>query len=330
MAGAVRMARGSGAMAESRKEDEAQGAPAGQGAQGPGAERPVMLYHLGAPFTDENALTWSLRKEGGGLVERGFHVRRPASYRAHLERLLERLDGAPLMPADQERLIALMTRERPARRIFYASPHFLGRPAWIFQKGIFYPNAAAKARALANLFPEHESEFFIAISNPALFIARAFHAQKKKSWEKFLAGADPFSVRWSDVIARIRAACPEVALTVWCHEDAPVIWRDVLGAVTGLGPERDFAGALDMIAPIITARGAKILRAFLARHPGITPAQRRRLLYRILDSHVLEEATEEEIDLPGWTLEQVARMSEIYEEDTGRIAAMPGVRLILP
>ena len=313
-------------MPEPGEEARRQGGPAGPADLG----APAMIYHLGAPFTDETMLTWSLRRDAAALVEKGIHVRRPASYRADLARLLERADGAPLMPEDQDGLIARMTRERPARRIFFSDPHFLGVPAWIFQKGIFYPNAARKARGLANLFPEHGSEFFLAISNPALFIARAFHAQKKKGWEKFLAGADPLSVRWSEVIARIREACPEVPLTVWCHEDAPVIWPDVLGAVSGLGADHAFTGALDMIRPIITERGAKILETFLARHPEITRRQRLRAMYRILEKHVLEEATEEEIDLPGLSLDHIARMSDIYEEDMGRIAAMPGVRFILP
>ena len=291
---------------------------------------PTMVFHLGAAFTDADALTWSLRRDAAALVDQGIHVRRPASYRADLARAIERAGAGPLMPEDQDGLIAHMTRGRPARRIFFSDPCFLGRPAWLFQKGTFYPNAAEKARGLANLFPEHESEFFLAISNPALFIAHAFHAQKKKGWEKFLAGADPLSVRWSEVIGRIRAACPEVPLTVWCHEDAPVIWPDVLAAVTGLGADHPFTGALDMIRPLLSERGVKILETFLARHPEITRRQRLRVMYRILEKHVLEEATEEEIDLPGWSLDHIARMSEIYEEDTARIMEMPGVHFIAP
>ena len=45
---------------------------------------------------------------------------------------------------------------------------------------------------------------------------------------------------------------------------------------------------------------------------------------------MIAEEVEEEIDLPGWTEDTVAVLTDSYEEDVLRIASMPGVRFISP
>ena len=49
-----------------------------------------------------------------------------------------------------------------------------------------------------------------------------------------------------------------------------------------------------------------------------------------LEAHAIEEAVEAEIDLPGWTDETIDMLTQLYEDDVERIAAMPEVTLITP
>ena len=72
------------------------------------------------------------------------------------------------------------------------------------------------------------------------------------------------------------------------------------------------------------------LEAFLADHPGATEIQKRRIYAAFLDKVAIEDAIEEELDLPGWTVDMVNRMTEIYDEDVFRIERIPGVTLITP
>mgnify|MGYP002826099982 CR=1 FL=1 len=44
----------------------------------------------------------------------------------------------------------------------------------------------------------------------------------------------------------------------------------------------------------------------------------------------LDEAMEEELDLPGWDAAYVEMLTELYDEDVCQIGQMPGVTLIEP
>ena len=70
------------------------------------------------------------------------------------------------------------------------------------------------------------------------------------------------------------------------------------------------------------------LRAYLSSHPPKNEIQRRRVLAAFLDKYALEDAIEEDLDVPGWTPELVEQMTRDYEEDLSEIAELPGVTFI--
>ena len=55
---------------------------------------------------------------------------------------------------------------------------------------------------------------------------------------------------------------------------------------------------------------------------------RRRIVAAFLGKFAIDEALEEEIDLPGWTDETVEELTRRYDEDLLDIARIPGVRVI--
>jgi len=62
----------------------------------------------------------------------------------------------------------------------------------------------------------------------------------------------------------------------------------------------------------------------------MTTAEHPRVIAAFLDKYVIDDALEEELDMPSWTEELVEEMTEIYDEDVARIQEIPGVRVILP
>jgi len=58
--------------------------------------------------------------------------------------------------------------------------------------------------------------------------------------------------------------------------------------------------------------------------------QKRRIYAAFLDKFAMEEALEEELDLPGWTEELVDSLTEIYDQDIYHLQRIPGVTLIAP
>ena len=290
----------------------------------------VIAFQLGAPGTNGGQLVWSLRKIAPWLHEREIIVPRPGEYRDAIPKLLKALDGAPASPRQSRDLLMQLTRKRPARRVVLSNDKYLGVPAWIFYTGIFYHNAAPNAAALRNLFPDNPCEFHLMIANPALFIPAVFEIQSAKKYEKFMHGVDPLEVRWSDVIGRIRAVCPDVPIRVSCNEDSPVIWGEALRSLVGLPPETALETETEMAERLMEDAGAEAMKAFLDDHPKLTAAQRQDVLARFLEQFARDDLLDEVIDLPGWTEDLIEQLSLSYDVDLELIAEMEGVSLIEP
>lgn len=287
-----------------------------------------IVYHLGAPHTDNELVTWSLRKDSRLLVKKGTMLRRPKAYRSILSEMIAELQGEKPSIVDQETLLDSIVGNRQVDRLIMSNSKFLGSPIWMFHGGSFYPNAAKNTANIRNLFPDNPCEFFLGIANPASFIPTSFKAQVEKDYEQFISGADLFAIRWSDVIGRIQAANPDCPITVWGNEDTPIIWPSVLREIAALDPQTRLKGELDVIREIMSPDGVELLIKYLDERPNLTEIQRRRIRAIFLEKFFLDDAVEEEIDLPGWTDETVDRLTENYEDDLERIEHMSGVNFI--
>ena len=132
------------------------------------------------------------------------------------------------------------------------------------------------------------------------------------------------------MIGRIAEANPGCRMLVWCHEDTPFIWPEILHEVTGCDPTQTLEGDLDMVETIMTADGFGRLNDFLESRDVRTEARRRRAVSAFLEAHAESEKIEAEIDLPGWTDDTVEALTELYDNDVTEIARMPGVTFISP
>jgi len=286
------------------------------------------VYHLGAPNTDHEKLTWSLRKDSVLLAENGVMLRRPKHYRSLLAKMIEELQGEMPSPEKQETLLNAIIRDQKVDRLIMTNSRFLGVPAWMFYGGAFYKQVARNTTALRNLFPNNPCEFFLGIANPASFIPAAFNMQSEKDYHQFMDGIDLETVCWSDVVSRIQTANPDCPITVWCNEDTPVIWPTILREIAGLDPNSRLKGELDVINEIMSEEGVNQLAKYLDEHPEMSESQRRQVRAAFLEKFFLNDAIEEEADLPGWTEDTVETLTELYEDDVERIEQMSGVNFI--
>ena len=290
----------------------------------------TIVYHLGAPHTDNEQITQSLRKDIELLAEKGVMLRRPRKYRQLLKNMiLELKDEAPSI-IDQENLLSAIVKNQQVDRLIMSDPRFLGVPAWMLYGGAFYQNAGRNTGRIRDLFPDNPCEFHLGISNPASFIPAVFNAQTDKTYEQFTDGIDLATLRWSDVISQIQEENPDCPITVWCNEDTPIIWPTILREIAGLDPQIRLLGELDVIQEIMSQDGVALLIKYLDERPNLTEVQRRRVRGIFLEKFFLDEAVEEEIDLPDWTDETVDALTEIYDDDIERIERLSGVNFITP
>ncbi|MBQ4824704.1 hypothetical protein J4729_09130 [Leisingera sp. HS039] len=288
----------------------------------------TLAFHVGAPNTDNGQLTWSLRKDAQRLLAQGVMIRRPGTYMAALNQMLRKQNQDTVTEQERAALLDGMVKDQSVSRIILTNSGFLGVPGWMLNGGRLYRNAGSNTAALRTVFPGNPCEFFLGLRNPATLIGPVFKSQSNRTWEQFAAGTDFLNLRWSDVVADIQDSNPGCRITVWCNEETPVIWPNILGQVTGLGDGFRFDGELDITRGIISEAGYERLEAYLANRPGLSEDQRERVRALFLSYFHSEEAVEEEIDLPGWSQPLVDEMSESYQADAELIRRMTGVTFL--
>ena len=289
-----------------------------------------IACHIGPHCTDDDALLKSLLKNKEALVNEGVAVPGPGRYRRIVRETLQSMHRNPLADDARDVMLDAILQEDDVDRLVMSNSNFICVPNRALEDGQFYRQAAIKCARFEELFAADEIEFFIAMRNPATFLPALFDKVAKKTYDQFLSGNDPMAIRWSTVIAQIREACANAQITVWANEDTPLIWGQLIRELSGSDPTTPISGGFDLLAEIMSKPGMRRLRAYLKANPPQTELQKRRIMAAFLDKYAMEDAIEEELDLPGWTDDTVAYMTEQYEDDLFAIERMPGVTMITP
>ena len=289
-----------------------------------------IIVHTGAHFTDDDRLMKCLLRNNEIYARVGAVVPGPGKYRQLLRATLSSMrDHAPDPHARDVLMDAILDNEQ-ADRVVLSNPHFFGVVNAALRHGHLYPAAAERMANLRRLFPYDDLEMFMAIRNPATFIPNAYRKSEDPSFAHFMDGVDPRDVHWSSMIDAIRDAAPDVPITVWCNEDTPMIWPQVLREIGGLEHDTPVEGGYDILKDIMSREGMARMEAYLAKYPDLTEMQRRRVVAAFLDKFAIPEALEEEIEVEGWTAALLDDLTERYDEDVARIKRTPGVTLIEP
>lgn len=285
-----------------------------------------IVYHIGANCTDQDRLLKSVLKNAENFAAQGVKVPGPGKYRRLIRETIQALSGKYPAKDTREILLDAIIDDEKCNRLVMSHAQFMCIHRRVFEGGIFYALAEDKLTGLSNLFPEDDIEIFIALRNPATFIPAVFGDSPVESYQTFMQGLDPSQVRWSDLVARIRNILPRATLTVWCNEDTPMIWSQLIRELAGVDPLTKITGGFDLLSAIMSAEGMKKFVSYLKANPPQTESQKRRIIAAFLEKYALED----EVDMPGWTEATVAHLTALYDEDVYRIERMPGVNFIAP
>lgn len=288
-----------------------------------------IVYHLGAHCTDEDRLVRCLLKNRAVLADEGIAVPSPTRYRKLLRDTAGQLRGAAASRDTEAMILDQILDESPAERLILSWTSFLGFPAYAVGDRL-YGNGGKRLRAFTQIFPDREAEFHLALRNPATFLPDLRGRALAKGHEDILQGVDPTRLRWSDTVREIRNANPGVPLTVWCDEDTPLIWPEVLQAISGHAPETRLEDCDELLAHLLTEAGLARYHGYCTEHPPQTVSQRRRIVTAFLEKFGRPEILSSEIDLPVWSGDLVEQMTRDYLSDVERIRRIPGVTLIEP
>ena len=286
-----------------------------------------IVFHLGAHCTDDGLLIRSILKNRAKLAEEGIGVPGPGRYREILGEVSTDLRGKTADQDTEAQIVEAIRDDDTAHRIVLSNENFLCRANVVLAEDGLYPKAQ-KSAWLRQCLPSHEAEFAIGIRNPAAFVPELLRLTGEG--EEALDDVSIGDLLWSEVVADMIVANPGCRLVVWCHEDTPFIWSEIIREMTGHDPFTQIDGEFDMLDRIMSPEGMARLVEFLEAREVTSQSKRRRAVSAFLEAHALEDAIEAEVDLPGWTAEMIAMLTELYEDDVERIAAMPEVTFISP
>lgn len=289
-----------------------------------------IAFHIGAHCTDEDRLLKSILKNAQMLSQQGIVVPGPGKYRSLIREAIQGLAGNDLHPDTRDILLDTITDTEDLRRLVLSNENFLCVPQRIYEHGVFYPQAETKTRGLHRLFPDDEISLFLAIRNPAGFLQDTLRRIEQASIDANLGLLEPEDIRWSDVIRRIKQAAPDTPLTVWCNEDSPLIWDQLIRRLSGIDASSSITGGTDLLAAVLDAEGMAILSDSLAKAPFDSDADRHDMIAAIWAEHARPDAVEQDIDLPELDAASVDHLTALYERDLAVIDAMSGVDLVLP
>ena len=290
-----------------------------------------IAIHIGAHCTDGDQLTKSLLKNADQLLSHGVAVPGPTRYRGLLGQIMVKLKGNTATAETQDMMIEELIDSQNVDRIILGHQHTMGVHHRALEHRRLYHLAERNTAWMRNVFPDHEVCFFLGISNIANFYPDIIDAVADDQRAEILRSIDPRDLFWSDVIENIRAACPDVPVTVWCNEDTPVIWPDVMRSISGLDPSVALnIGEFDILEQVTAREGMTRLRAYVKENPFESSKLRARFLNVFMEKFARNDVVEREVSLPGWTQDLVDDLSENYERDLQDIANIPGVTLLTP
>ncbi len=289
-----------------------------------------IAFHIGANCTASDRLLKSILKNADGLLAEGIAVPGPGRYRSLIREAISALDGSKPAPDVRDILLDTIIENDDIERAVFSNDNFICVPNRIFDHGLLYSQVDTKTRALSNLFEGDDITLFLAIRNPATFLQEAFERSSTTSIAEYLGIMQPQEIKWSDMVRRLKMAVPGIPLTVWCHEDSPLLWEQLIREISGVDPYTNIAGGLDMLSSIISQDGMALLNKQLLANPPSSNAARHEMIAEIWETHALEEEIEDEIDLPELDPDMIAQITAMYDEDVDYIGQMTGVRLLLP
>lgn len=289
-----------------------------------------VALHVGAHCTDDDRLLKCLAKNRDEFSQHGISIPKPSRYRRQLRDLMHEVRSSPIGPNIREDMLNKITGPERPDRLVLTNNQFFGTPKMAVARGKLYYAAERRLSHFAQIFFQDDVEIFLALRNPASFLPALFHESGEPDFGNFLDGESPQSFNWTELILRIREEVPKLKLTIWCNEDTPLIWDQLLREIAGVELTQPLKGNHDFLREIMSPEGMGRFETYLDAQPGLNDVQKRRVIAAFLDKFVLEEELEEELDLPGWSDVLIDVMSEQYEEDVYQIGRIPGVNFISP
>lgn len=289
-----------------------------------------IVFHCGVHTTDNGRISQLLGRNEDQLRKGHAELVPPRRHRGLFRNPLHSLNGGTATKEMEDVLLDAILQNDDTKRAILSTPGLLGVPSGAAGRDGIYPGMGHRLSSLANLFPDCEAEFFIALRNPATMLSDLGQEVSERDRQSLLSACHYFELRWNETIRKLVQAAQGRRVVIWCDEDTPLILPEIVRLLGDISPEIPLKGDQDFMKELLSPQGQELLAAeSIAQDPSAI-VERRNLYSRLLQEHAVKDAMEQQIDLPGWTQEMVNEVTELYYHDIEEIAQLPGVEFVTP
>jgi hypothetical protein len=221
-------------------------------------------------------------------------------------------------------LDAIVDESASIDRLILSDPRFICINRLVIQGPQIWPMIDRQTTQLRALFPDDAVEFFIGLRDPATHVPQLFKTSRFSDFAEFTENMQVHAVAWSEMLRRLTMTHPDCPVTVWCNEDTPLIWGELLQDIAAVGMEVPLEGKDVLVQQIMDPAGYNRMQEYLrqktARDRGAAPARG----HRVPEPLRVDDQIEEVVSAPGWTEDFMADLSAAYDADMEVVAEITG------
>jgi hypothetical protein len=293
------------------------------------APKTSIALQIGTLFDGSGQLAHALRKNRSLLGKLDIRIPRPRAHRGRLTTFADARQGATATPEELAKLWIPISDSDSRWHLFLSEPTLIGSGGGLLASEGFLPQGHERPSWIRQSLQQHvDLTFFLGLRNPASFAVAVLNELGERDLAKVAPGLDPFSMRWSTVIARLREANPDTPMVIWMREEIPYIWPQLMHLAAGLEHPVMTEGIADGVAGFLRPDIAANLEVLLERYNNYEPDFLAKVFEKFAQKYAARDIAVDVIDVPGWTGQMVAELSEAYLQDIQQVAAIDGVTVL--
>ncbi|WP_417268826.1 hypothetical protein [Celeribacter sp.] len=288
--------------------------------------------HIGVHFTNTTRLLKAVRKNERVYRRHDVIVPPVTAYRAQIDDMVQRLNGQPAAPEDSEAFLETLTAgQTDASGLIMIDERWSGPLEQAFEERMLYASIADRVRRVANVFSGSDVRLSMSIINPATFVGSLLdkgRAAGQANW--FTKHVPAHEVSWLPCIDRIQEALPDVPITLWTEEDAPLVWVRILRHLGDLGDDVTMRSPLSAVRSMLSHEGSERLYAYAQKFPPTTTEAFERIALAFLDKYEQVDIVGPAEGIPGWDEDDLEEITAGYDEDIAALSKRDGITVIQP
>ena len=184
---------------------------------------------------------------------------------------------------------------------------------------------------ICDLFKGHSVRLYVETKKPRA-LAQDTYAEhilnaNFETFNTYLETNNINDFRWSKYIHRIQGKKSAIPATIWRYEDYKYIWRDVIGAFSGVTNSQDLSDVSNVETAGINFQGAQLFNKYTKEYPDLDPEG----LSKVKDTFLRQfPANMDDNSLSHWNAEEEEALAHSYDDDWYYIKRIDNTEIIEP